>query len=76
MMYWDHDQSHNHGYSQEQSFQPMPISSPVTQQTDSLQTIIPDCDFSSIYNDEQHFLMGLTGLDVLNVSGFTEQLEG
>ncbi|KAH6898237.1 fungal-specific transcription factor domain-containing protein [Thelonectria olida] len=40
------------------------------------QTPVVDNDFiSAMYNDEQTFLMGLTGLDVLDFSGFSTQLE-
>ncbi|KAF7556795.1 hypothetical protein G7Z17_g1123 [Cylindrodendrum hubeiense] len=43
--------------------------------TMSRQTPSTDTEFLSVmYNDEQTFLMGLTGLDVLDFSGFSTQL--
>ncbi|KPM43653.1 hypothetical protein AK830_g2865 [Neonectria ditissima] len=52
---------------------PAPLVSGVVQQESTLsrQTPASDSEFLSVmYNDEQTFLMGLTGLDVLDFSGF------
>lgn len=58
-------------------FQPVTVAPQAMDQTDPLRAIAADADFNlAMYNEEQHFLMGLTGLDLLDFSELTEQLNG